>query len=332
MSLKNNYPLQIRYFEKIRDVLPSSVSLVNEVADLLNVSTDSAYRRMRGETPLSVDEALTLSAHFQVNFDFNVQETSNVTFNYNSLGGSEGFKQYLQDILFDLQQLAKVDDSELFYTAVDVPIVHNFKYPALSAFKIFYWLKAVLNETMYDTAKFSRHIINDELKHLGEAIYKAYSKINSTEIWNSTTVNGTLSQIEFYWDAGLFETKADALLVCEDFEKQLKNIEKQAEKNSKNIEEPESTNNFKLYISDIEIGNNSILTRKGNITTAYLSFHTFNKLVTMNPAYCEATQNWINNMIRKSTLISGVSEKQRYKFFKVIYDKIEKLKNKIETE
>jgi hypothetical protein len=44
----------------------SNLSLVNEIADVLDVSNDSAYRRLRGETALSLNEAFLLASHFQI--------------------------------------------------------------------------------------------------------------------------------------------------------------------------------------------------------------------------------------------------------------------------
>ena len=51
-------------FDKIREKLPSENSLVLELADLLDVSTDSAYRRIRGQTKLSLEEAVLLVRKF----------------------------------------------------------------------------------------------------------------------------------------------------------------------------------------------------------------------------------------------------------------------------
>ena len=44
-------------FQRIKEMLPQDVSLVDAVSDLLHVSGDSAYRRIRGETPLVLEEA-----------------------------------------------------------------------------------------------------------------------------------------------------------------------------------------------------------------------------------------------------------------------------------
>lgn len=41
--------LQQHFFDHIKERLPTHLSLVDEVAELLSISNDSAYRRIRGE-------------------------------------------------------------------------------------------------------------------------------------------------------------------------------------------------------------------------------------------------------------------------------------------
>ena len=51
--MENQGDIQLVLFQKIRDQLSDHVSMVDEIADILGISNDSAYRRIRGEkTPL----------------------------------------------------------------------------------------------------------------------------------------------------------------------------------------------------------------------------------------------------------------------------------------
>ena len=66
---ENQEDIQIRLIRLIRDQLPAHVSLVDEIADLLEISTDSAYRRIRGEKPLSLHELQKLAGTYQISLD-----------------------------------------------------------------------------------------------------------------------------------------------------------------------------------------------------------------------------------------------------------------------
>ena len=56
-------------FQKIREFIPEGQSMVETVGEVLQLSSDSAYRRIRGETPLVLDEVNKLCERFQLSLD-----------------------------------------------------------------------------------------------------------------------------------------------------------------------------------------------------------------------------------------------------------------------
>ena len=66
--------LQQQLFKIISDKTGTAIS-ATEIATLLGISTDSAYRRMRGEKTVTLDELHALCSHYQVSLDkiMNVQ-------------------------------------------------------------------------------------------------------------------------------------------------------------------------------------------------------------------------------------------------------------------
>ena len=75
--------IQKAFLTRVKSVLPSNVSFVDELAELLNTSNDSAYRRLRAETLLSIDEIALICAHFKVPFETQTQsDTDLATFNF----------------------------------------------------------------------------------------------------------------------------------------------------------------------------------------------------------------------------------------------------------
>lgn len=325
----NNLHFQHLLLERIRGILSPSQSLAHELSDLLEISHDSAYRRIRGETHLSINEAMKICNCFHFSLDSLALEHSNsVTFQYNFLENrKEHFKNYLYAINKDLNALQKADQKHIIYAAEDIPIFYHFAFPGLAAFKMFYWMKSVLNVREYETEKFSFDLLDDEIIEVGKQMLSSYRKINSVEIWTDGILNSILKQIDFYWAAGLFHAKKDALQLCDLLKEEIIMFRKQADLGYKN--ENADNTNYQLYISDIEIGNNTILATKNNHHATYITHHTFNFLVTYNSAFCNETRNWLNHLIQKSVLISGVSEKLRYIFFKDLLEKCDQIKNKI---
>ncbi len=325
----NNQHFQHLLLERIRGILSPSQSLAHELADILEISTDSAYRRIRGETHLSINEAMKLCNCFHFSLDSLALEHSNsVTFQYNYLENRiEHFKNYLNSINRDLSALLKADQKHIIYAAEDIPLFYHFEFPGLAAFKMFYWMKSVLNIPEYESKKFSFDLLDGDILETGKQLLSAYRNINSVEIWTDGILNSIIKQIKFYWDAGLFHSREDAIQLCDLLKEEIIMFQKQADIASKNGNA--DNNNFQLYISDIEIGNNTILATKNNHHATYITHHTFNFLVSSNCAFCIETRNWLNHLIQKSVLISGVSEKLRYIFFKDLLEKCDNTRKKI---
>ncbi|HTL80740.1 MAG TPA: hypothetical protein VL651_03490, partial [Bacteroidia bacterium] len=61
----------------------------------------------------------------------------------------------------------------------------------------------------------------------------------------------------------------------------------------------------------------------------YLVHNTFNSMVTLNTSFGEETERWLKNLVKKSNPISGVSEKQRMRFFNILNEKIGKTRDHI---
>ena len=65
--------IQNQLFNQIKDRLPENLSLVDEIADLLEISNDSAYRRIRGDKALEFEELGKLAKHFKISLDDSLQ-------------------------------------------------------------------------------------------------------------------------------------------------------------------------------------------------------------------------------------------------------------------
>jgi hypothetical protein len=328
--------VQQDFINKLKSSLPAGMSLVDELADILNVSTDSAYRRIRGETALTIDEVSKLCAHYKIPFDQFTQSDSGkamVTFQYSHLSADmTRFNEYLDSLIGHMDSIRKAEPKEIIWCAEDVPIFHHFKYPKLSAFKVFYWTKSILNAPELEDKHFDPNIVPEVTREKVRRIYDLYNRIPSIEIWTEDTLNSTLKQVEYYIESGLFGSVSDAIDVVNDVEAMIRSLEKQVAKSVKfsgDVPTADDNVEFKLYFSDLMVGNNCILITAGASKVCYISINTFNSMATTNPGFNEETDRWIRNIIAKSTLISGVSEKQRMKFFKLLYDKIAATRAKI---
>lgn len=326
-----NLPLQTVFIQKLKENLPKNVGLAEEMSEILDISVDSAYRRIRGETDLSIDEVYKLTKKYNISIDSvfsNLGDT--VTFAYTKLTDSgENFEKYLSRILNHLKRLSTFSDSKIFYVAEELPMFLSFYSEKFIEFKLFYWQRSVLNVPDYQGKKFEFGFVPKNLVDIASESAQEYKKINSVEIWTSETILTVTKQLEFYVDSGVFKNKSDALEVLEEIRKMVKYVEQSAETSRKEIST--SAENYQLYNSDVVLGTNCIYAQAGGVNYAYISFNSLNSLTTNNHEFCDETEHWMRNIIKKSTLISGVAEKERYRFFSAMYKNIDNSFNKINS-
>ncbi len=330
--------IQIKFLNQIKEKLPKNLSFAETLSEDLNISTDSAYRRIRGETNLSIEELKTLCVKYKISLDsFLAVSNNTVLFNYRAIEPENfDFNKYLQSVIENLKQIRSFEVKELIYAAKDIPLFYLLMFKKLATFKIFFWAKNLLKFRELEDKPFLPDYVAEETLQLANQVWQNYIKIPSSEIWSTECINVTLKQIEFFYDSGQFKSKKDALELCEDVYALIDHLQRQASKGYKFdfgenpvIEEPE--NPFNLYLNEVTIADNSVIFKMGDIKVVNLAHNVMNILTTTDPKFCDYTYNTVKNIINNSILISVASEKERTKFCHMMRRKVEELMNKIKN-
>lgn len=333
---QNALTIQQAFVQKLKELAPANASLADEIAELLNVSADSAYRRLRGETAISLDEAVELCTHFKVPFSaFTENLAGLVTFRYRHLDeAEESFYNYLKGLDETLDKLLLANEKKITYGATDVSILQHLGFREISNFKMYYWMRALMGVPNLQDKKFNPNIISADIQKVGSSIHAKYKKVPSVEIWSDDVLFPTLKQIEYSWESGWFEDRETALQVCDNLRYMLQTTRDWAIQGSKLLNEPkeERPQNFKLYFSELLIGNNTIMAHLDSLKAVFLSHHTFNNINTTDERFCNETEEWMEKHLQKATLISGTAEKQRGKFFNLLERNIDRTIEKIKMD
>lgn len=331
-----NKDVQQSILETIKEQLNPAISLVDELADCLDISKDSAYRRIRGEKMFDIEEIKLITLKYDLSLDriFN-HEKSTVTFNSQAINLTDfTFEKYLESVLNNLSLIVGLDNKELLYSARDIPIFHYFQFRELAAFKVYFWLKSYLNDPSLSEERFLLEQLPSQLHRLiglGEKIWKAYRLLPSTEIWSHETANISLRQIQYYHENGMLSNE-DAQVLCTQFGQMLDHIKLQAEYSSKlNLGQDveSSVVDYKIYLSEVAIGDNAILFKMGSKKISFLSFNSLSYLSTSDENFCNLIDDNFQNLTRKSVLISATSEKSRNRFFNNAMEKLASLESNL---
>ncbi len=323
----SDYQSQGFLFQRVKELLPPHASMVDSVAEILHVSSDSAYRRIRNETPLVLEEARQLCQHFGLSLDQMLQVKTNSTmFQHVRINISTyKYEQFLKDLHSQLQYVGSFMQKEIIYCSKDMPIFHNFYYKPLIAFRYYFWMKTILQHPDFADKGFTIDCVPPEIEKLSGELTHLYSKIPSTEIWNTECINAIISQVEFYKDAGHFASSEDIKLIFEALEATFVHLKNQVDYASKYMpdESPENRKkNFRFFFNRVVLGDNIILVSVDKAKTVYLNYDALNYLTTRDEAFGESCYEDLQNLMKKGSIISGTSEKQRNVFFGILLNKI----------
>jgi len=258
------FTLQQQFFKQVKAKLPANLSLADEVAALLNISNDSAYRRIRGEKPISLEEVQRLSAHFHLSLDAMMNLNAESTVFYGKWLGADNFdfEEYLKNLLAIANGINRCSQKMIYYEAKDFPPFHYFHFPELAAFKYFFWMKTILNYKECSKMCFEDNELEGALHTTGADIIKTYTQIPTAEIWSMETINSSIRQIEYYREAGVFHKPESIHLLYDQISALLAHVQDQAEYGEKFMlgAKPYGGPKYELYYNDAYLGHNTIMT------------------------------------------------------------------------
>jgi BetR domain-containing protein len=328
--------IQQQLFQAIKGRLASDASVSDEIAALLDISTDSAYRRMRGEKQITFEELHKIATHYRISLDqlMNIN-TGGFMFQGNLLNPkTHRYDAYLTGMMHNIAYFNSFKKKEFYYLCKDTPIFHYYNSREIAAFKYFFWMGTLIYFPEFRNKKVSLDEYPEEMFELGKKIVGFYNQIDSHELWNIESLNSTLHQIEYYLDNDLFATDEDALRVYEGTEKVLDHLEEQAKRGYKfNIDDPEKKplGKYYMYFNEVVLLDNTMLIMLDNTKMAMVPHTAINYMMTRDIAYCENYSQYVLNLIRRSTLISEVSEKERSRFFRRMRERIERRKESLKV-
>ncbi len=330
--------IQHAFFELIKKKTPPNISYIEEIAHILNISYDSAYRRIKGNKQLDFNELSKLSLYYDIPVDLIIRKREQEHICFQKLvikPDSDSFKNWLNTIVSDLKWISEQKEKQIVYAAKDPPIWYHWNFPDIAAFKIFFWKKTLLQIPEFANKKFSITETEEdvEIQNIGNKMLKIAVKIPSVELWNEDTFNILLKQIEYYWVSGVFEQSDDVIRLCDSLEKWVRHIEKQAELGLKFIhgEKPIGIeNSFQLYENEVVLNDNTIIVRTMGMSKCYLTYNTLNLLTTTDSSFIESIHNYFKLLEKKSILISSCSSKERKRFFNKLITTIDIFKKKVE--
>jgi|688.fasta_scaffold03495_16 hypothetical protein len=302
----------------IRKKLAPELSLIDEIATVLEISYDAAHRRVTLKSKFSMEEAIALCKQYKVSMDavYDRQDKIVVSKSKN-LTSMADMPQYFDFALEKISVYAK-DNYEFYYLAKDIPFFYTLDFSLLAKFKMYAWKHLLFDD--YQASKFEDFAFNQSLFAASLALKEKYEKANIFEIWNESTLNSTLQQLDTFFETGLIQLK-NALNILDDLLALLQRIEDKCIKNE---------GSFHFYINDMLILDNTIMVKNEKKSIAFIPFNMIRYFAVEDEISNAQTFSFIQNQLFHSKCLNTAGVRDRNTFFLQLKNRIERYKMKFE--
>ncbi|CAI8275295.1 MAG: Uncharacterised protein [Owenweeksia sp. TMED14] len=328
---------QIEYLKLVQDRIPEHLNAVETLSTVLGIGNDSTYRRLRGETALTYEEAFKLADNFGLSLDsVGIDVLKRVDFDAGApIEGIKDYEAYSKRIMDRMLRFENESQkAHMFYFALDFPLFYIYQYPALARLKSYYWGKSILGLPEMSSISFEEFKLSKDRQEKDLEVMRSYARIPSTEIWTNSSFVATLKQLQYCWQTGVISRKEDALTILNELEDLLGVMRLQSDTGKKlNPLSGEPTGaEFNWYISELSVGNNAVHIRTHTDSHTFLSFNTFNFIETSNSAFNKQTKNWLDNFLKRSLLVGPCAIGQRDEYIKKLTGQIDSIRRVILSE
>lgn len=298
---------------KIQELIPSHIKPVDYLSEVLDISRESAYRRLGGKMSFYFEELIILSELLGFSLDELValkSDNSKVIIDLKiSKDPVESFLEKMRKYKSDVENRFMDKSSSAIFALNYFPpefCVHH-----KTLFKLAYYLWLHWKDRGVVKPKFSDVEIPLELEELRRAIsIKARALKNNLFIIDPNVFLTPLKLVRYFHNLELI-TEEEIKMIKRDFFQILYFVEKMVRTNISNSE-----SNDYFYLSNFNIDVNSVYYKWNGKTTSSFSLNFFNKIVITKPEICEAHKEWFLSLKKYSTSISGSNEVAQAEYFK----------------
>ena len=289
--------------------------------DLLDLSRESAYRRVRGDIPLTLEEAAIISAKLGLSldelvgqsgkerafFDLNANETQK---------GAESYSLIINNLNLIYEKIRKAKSSELIIAYNRIPVALTANYEYIKKFRYYKWIHQTHDVPL--NFYFSEFKVPSQLNTDYKKYTYNYQKIkNITIILDKNIFVSIIDEMLYYYKRNLINRE------------ELKAMQKELLQILNDLEQILQTGINKtgssrlIYLSTLNIESNySYLEYDENVCSLFWVY-TINPIMVFNNEACTIQKKWLDSLMKYSTLITRSNELLQAEFLNTQREYIE---------
>lgn len=297
--------------------------VVDQLLDVLPISKEAIYRRLRGEVSFTIQEIATIAEKSGISLDNIVGPVSQKSRPFslkltNYPRPEEIDYQMVEEFIDLLKDIQNDPTSQEGIAAKMIPDSLHLKFENITRFYLFKWLGQY--ENAKTSPKFNEVRPTDRMLKLLQDLWAQHQMIKTTYyILDRMMVQNFVDDVKYFMDVKLI-TSEDARELKEDLYLFIDHLEKMAIKGTNN-----AGNNVYIYISNINFEAGFSYIDSQQYKLSLIRSFTLHDVVSLDEKTLESAKTWMHSLIKTSSLISKTGEIERISFFKTQRGIIESL-------
>jgi len=315
---------------KIMGSMPKNFNPVDYISGILQISSKSVYRRIKGEIPFTVTETIKLARELKFSIDEIVHNKPSGKIDFvlqadNPDSPLESFHSFLLDF-FDFNVKLYNVNSGMSYLALNhIPLEYCVFWDNMFRFYYFNWMHR--NSKSRFKQRYSEIIIPADIISMKEQIRDLFlnGKVATKNFQNTTMlaadyINPFIMEVQHYYRVNLLD-EAEMELIKQDLYTMLDFMEVQLYEGSVQAGAP-----LDSYILDQSLNVSSRFVRYDNSTTSHIMIFGMNTIQINNSEYfSKIHMRWFESMKKYGALITRSNEVLQARFLKTQRDYIDRM-------
>jgi hypothetical protein len=291
--------------------IPRNVKPVAYLTETLRLSRESAYRRIRGEIPFTVEEISKLSSLLGFSVDNAIMDKSAKRASFDFIANDMDFSalvSMLQNSADMIENIVSSQTSEVTIALNHLPLVLLVFNDSLFRFTCYKWFHQQDKPLSKDN--FSTFVVPEEVTVLQKRIRHRMTEIKqSLLILDPVTFSSQIKDIYYYYQRKLIN-QGELTQLREDMSDLINRFERIA---GTGFSGPKTR--VSLYLSTLYVNTNSCYIHFDEVVKSVFWIFMINPMIIYNREFCNVQKKWLNSLKRQSMLITQSNEILQLEFF-----------------
>lgn len=283
------------------------------LADVLCLTVEAVYRRLRGQVPFTLDEAVKVCKTFNISLDSftGIKSGNDYTFNLDTYPSAEPLKDYcdmLTRISDSMIPLKKDPSTKLYKTHTMLPQEYLYNYEMLS--KVYaYILYYQLHSYQPDVKNMSEVIFPEDMHIIQKKSINSVQDFDCIQILDRNIVVNYIHIVRYFFDLGMI-SQAEIVEIKKELYQVVADIEKCADTGLSRRGKA-----MNIYLSNVSFDCSYTCVESDMYSVSSLAIYCVDFLSCEDQRVFAVHKSWIMSLLKFSVLISVVDELTRKNFF-----------------